>query len=597
MELRDYARGLRRHWLAILMMIIVGVGVAFGWAKLQTPLYEAAASGVIKTVAVPTGPQEQSLFGTNDTAAQNKVAAYLDLAGYREVAQNVITDLNLNTTPEQLVNLVTVTNPPGTTVLRIVAQGSSPASARALAEAWIRGMVKTIDKVYGTTGQPGSAAVNITPVGSASLPTSPVFPDLRTALLVGAVIGLGFGVGFALMRTASDRRVRAADEVEKKTDVAVVGTIPLSKQDDSEMRLFDPAAGRQGPGFAVAEAMRTLRTNLQFMDVDNPPRTIVVTSPLPGDGKSTIACNLALTLAENGSNVVLVDGDLRRSKVAQTMGLSSSAGLSDILAGRADIGDVLQRAPQSENLYVLAAGSVPPNPSEVLGSARMKAVLEELAAHSTVIIDAPPLIPVTDGAVLTHQADGALIVVSVGKTTYDLVEKALDTLRKARGRALGIVLNKVPLKGADASPYSYEYRRQYGADPVADEAAAPPIPVRIPSVTAGSRSITPAPAILVGDPALAAPPEQASIPTAQEPVAAVPASKKQAVAASKNAETEAPPVAAVAGSLHLVAPADASDADENIGLSAFDSLLNADSPENATDASGTTARRHRARRG
>jgi capsular exopolysaccharide synthesis family protein len=163
--------------------------------------------------------------------------------------------------------------------------------------------------------------------------------------------------------------------------------------------------------------------------------------------------------------VVLVDGDLRRSTVATTMGLPGGAGLSDVLSGRAELAEVLQRTPRSPNLYVLTAGSVPPNPSEVLGSGRMRKLLADLAVHATVIVDAPPLLPVTDGAVLTHQADGAIVVVSLGKTTYDLLEKALDTLQKSNGRALGIVLNKAPLKGADASPYSYEYRREYGTAP------------------------------------------------------------------------------------------------------------------------------------
>jgi len=210
------------------------------------------------------------------------------------------------------------------------------------------------------------------------------------------------------------------------------------------------------------------------MDVDHPPKTIVVTSPLPGDGKSTVACNLALTMAAAGTTVVLVDGDLRRSMVATTMGLPGGAGLSDVLAGRATLVEVLQRTPKSNNLLVLAAGSVPPNPSEVLGSERMHVLLADLTKHATVIIDAPPLLPVTDGAVLTHQADGALVVVTLGKTTHDLLDKALDTLQKARGRALGIVLNKAPLRGADASPYSYAYRREYAsASPLAAE---PPIP-------------------------------------------------------------------------------------------------------------------------
>jgi capsular exopolysaccharide synthesis family protein len=207
------------------------------------------------------------------------------------------------------------------------------------------------------------------------------------------------------------------------------------------------------------------------MDVDNPPRTIVVTSPLPSDGKSTIACNLALTLAAGGTPVVLVDGDLRRSTVATTMGLPGGAGLSDVLSGRAELAEVLQRTPRSPNLYVLTAGSVPPNPSEVLGSGRMRKLLADLAVHATVIVDAPPLLPVTDGAVLTHQADGAIVVVSMGKTTYDLLEKSLDTLQKSSGRALGIVLNKAPLKGADASPYSYEDRREYGRAATAEPEA------------------------------------------------------------------------------------------------------------------------------
>lgn len=467
MELRDYIRGLRRHWLAIALLVLVGVGASYLWVQLQTPVYQATTSGFVKSV----GTSDQTLTGGLDPAAQSKVASYLDIAGWRDVAEYVIDDLGLDTTPEELVTHVAVTNTPDTVILKISAEGPSPIAARDLAESWVRGMAATIDQFEGT-GAPGSAPVNIVAGEAASLPTDPLFPDLRTSLIVGGVIGLGFGLAFALMRTASDRRIRAADEVEQKTEVAVVGTIPLVKQANARTRVFDPASSRDGPGFAVAEAMRTLRTNLQFMDVDNPPRVIVVTSPLPGDGKSTIACNLALTLAAGGSKVVLVDGDLRRSTVAETMGVSSGAGLSDVLAGRADVVDVLQRAPQSSNLFVLAAGTAPPNPSEVLGSARMKALLEDLAVYSTVIVDAPPLIPVTDGAVLTHQADGALLVVSLGKTTYDLVEKALDTLQKARGRALGIVLNKAPLKGVDASPYSYEYQRQYTKSTDRDEAAA-----------------------------------------------------------------------------------------------------------------------------
>jgi capsular exopolysaccharide synthesis family protein len=285
------------------------------------------------------------------------------------------------------------------------------------------------------------------------------------------VLGLGFGIAFALIRTVSDRRIRIADDIEARTGVSVVGTIPVAEGLTRDSRIIAPAdPTAKGNRFAVSESFRSLRTNLQFMDVDDPPRTIVVTSPLPGDGKSMVAANIAVALAESGRPVVLVDGDLRRSTVAKTFGLPGGAGLTDVLAGRAELIDVMHRTPVSEHLVVLTSGSVPPNPSEVLGSARMRTVLSDLAKHAMVIVDAPPLLPVTDSAILAHQTDGAIIVVGLGKTTYDLVAKAQDALAKASGRVLGIVLNRAPLKGADASPY-YDYRKGY--NPRTPEAAEP----------------------------------------------------------------------------------------------------------------------------
>lgn len=469
MELRDYIRGLRRHWIAVVLMTIVGVAVSYGWYAVQTPVYEATAVGLVKTREVALADEaNQSLLATaNDTVARGKVPTYLDMATWKPVADRVIEGLGLSTTPDQIVTRIGLENPENTNIIRVTASAGSPEDAAALAQSWLEALAVQIDEVEGD-GTAGSAPVSIFVTGSAILPQTPVYPDLQTALIVGGVLGLGAGIAFALMRTASDRRIRAADDVEARTGLPVVGSIPLTDV-SADSRLLDAGSLRDSKTrFAVSEALRTLRTNLQFMDVDNPPRIIVVTSPLPSDGKSTIACNLAVTLAASGKAVVLVDGDLRRPTVANTMGLPGSVGLSDVLAGRAEIADVLQSTTRVANLFVLAAGSTPPNPSEVLGSERMRALIHDLAKHATVIIDAPPLLPVTDGAVLTHQADGALLVVSMGKTTYDLLDKALDTIGKAGGRALGVVLNKVPLKGIDASAYSYEYRREYTA-PTSDD--------------------------------------------------------------------------------------------------------------------------------
>jgi capsular exopolysaccharide synthesis family protein len=474
MELRDYLRGLRRHWLAVVLMTLVGAGVAYGWYLLQSPVYQATAIGLVQTRSVGEAAVENENLVSNpalDSYARAKVPTYMDMATWKPVAERAIAQLGLSDSPEQVITRVTIENPSDTSIIRITANGSSPAEAAALAQAWLDSLTAQIDETEGNQSA-GSSPITIYVTASATLPSTPVFPDLQTSLIVGTVLGLGVGIAFALMRTASDRRIRAADDVESRTGLPIVGTIPLTDA-AADTRLFDSnTLSEKGSRFAVAEALRAMRTNLQFMDADNPPRTIVVTSPVPSDGKSTIACNLALTLAAGGRKVVLLDGDLRRSTVAKTMGLPGGAGLSDVLSGRAELSEVLQRTTLSENLFVLTAGSAPPNPSEVLGSERMHHLLEDLAKHAMVIIDAPPLLPVTDGAVLAHQADGALLVVSLGKTTYDLLDKAVDTLGKAGGRALGVVLNKAPLRGADASAYSYEYRREYSAG-VERGAAAP----------------------------------------------------------------------------------------------------------------------------
>lgn len=455
MEIRDYLRAVRRHWIAIFLMTVLGLGVAWGWAAMQTPVYQSTASGFVKTRTLNDG---QILTPQNeDSFARTKVPTYLEMAGWRSVGEKAAEVLGVSTPPQHLLSRITVDNPASTNIIRISAQGASPESARDLADAWMQALIETIDENDGT-GEPNTSPVTILPAESGSLPTAAIFPSYQTALMVGGVLGLGGGIAFAMLRAISDRRIRATDDVESRLNVPVVGTIPRVDGLEVERRIVAGTDNEHRTGFAVREALRVLRTNLQFMNVDNPPRMIVVTSALPGEGKSTVAANLAMTLAAAGSPVALVDGDLRRPTVAKTMGLLSGAGLTDVLAGRAELRDVAQRTPDAPNLVVLTAGTIPPNPSEVLGSERMKTLLRDLAARATVIIDAPPLLAVTDAAVLTHQADGALLVTTVGRTTYDLVEKALGALEKVRGHILGLVLNRAPMSGADAGVYAYEYQ-------------------------------------------------------------------------------------------------------------------------------------------
>ncbi|WEO78034.1 polysaccharide biosynthesis tyrosine autokinase [Cryobacterium sp. SO2] len=474
MELEDYLRALRPHWWAILLITLLGTGIGYGWTLVQDEVFQADVTGVVQPIG--TEGVNEEIIAQN--LAMSKVVAYVEYGSSRSVAERAIESLDLATSPEALVQRVSVTNPLDTAIIKVTASAGTPVQARDLANAWLAGMVAEINEIEGGTGETtdaaptGSTAVlALVPIDSARLASTPSFPNVRLTLALGALIGLALGVAYALVRHTLDRRIRSAETVEQLTGVPVVGRIPLNHDftADNHIVPLTTAQRRDAEGrrhsrddAATAEALRELRTNLQFMDVDNPPRVIVVTSPAPGDGKSTITANLAITIAASGQNVVLVDADLRRPTVSAMFGLPAGGGLSDVLAGRAALDDVMHRWVGADSMRILTAGNIPPNPSEVLGSARMMALIAQLAENAMVIIDAPPLLAVTDAAVLTGRADGAFVVVSAGKTTFDALTNALNILNRSKGRTMGVILNRVPRRGLGSDRYDYRYTYQSG---------------------------------------------------------------------------------------------------------------------------------------
>ena len=462
-ELRTYLRILRAHWIGVVLLTVLGVVTAFGWSLLQPRVYTADAGSYVSAVRA-SGSNDAGSALVAENLSKAKVKSFLDLGTWRSVAERAIEDLGIDASPESLVRRVKVTNPVDTVNIKVQASASTPEGARDLAEAWVRAMSAEIQALETNDGV-NEPTVQLVPGDSAELPTAPSSPNTRLALALGGLIGLALGIGYAVLRYVLDRRIRSAEAVERETGVAVVGLIPDEKSFTAENRLLpvDPSMsdGQSAKLFAISEAMRELRTNIRFMDVDNPPRVIVVSSPLPGDGKSTTSSNLAITLAANGEKVVLIDGDLRRPMIAKIFQLVGGVGLTDVLAERATFADIAQPVGSAGNLLVVGAGKLPPNPSEVLGSARMRALIRDLSQTHTVIIDAPPLLPVTDAAVLGHSADGVVVVASVGKTTFDALGKALQNLERAGARALGVVLNRVPRKRGGAGYYDYRYGGDY----------------------------------------------------------------------------------------------------------------------------------------
>lgn len=457
MEFSQLLRLFRRRWPLILACTLLAALLGAGWAAMQPRAYSASATGTVTASAPATDPSSAAVY---ENLAQSKVASYVQWAESRAVAQYVIDSLELDRTPEALVQNVTIRNPADTPVVIVEADAESPELARDIATAWIQGLAIEGAKLDGGSldGSEGAQPVLILQVTElAALPGEPVSPNLRLTLLVSVALGALAGVGVSMLLTMLDRRVRSVAQLEEAFELPVIGTIPQVKSGgaDDSLLVEEVAQGANSRGgfSRVAESLREIRTNLQYVHVDDPPRVVVVSSAVPGEGKSAVTANLALTMAAAGQPVVVIDADLRKPTVAKTFGLVEGVGLTDVLAGRAAVDDVVQTYNDMPNLLVIGAGRVPPNPSELLGTNAMRALLRELSAEAMVLIDAPPLVPVTDAAILAPLTDGIMVVASANSTSIDLVDKAIANLERVKVKPLGLILNRLRGSGAEYGYY------------------------------------------------------------------------------------------------------------------------------------------------
>ena len=464
MELRDYLRILHKNWIIILICTLAGVAGGAGVSLLMTPKYEATAELYVSVRSSDGGQAQELNQGT--TFARQAVQSYTTVVDKEIVTTRVIEELGLDVTPGQLAEQITATNELNTVVIGISVTNEDPALAANIANSVATNFIDVIVNELEKPDGASPSLVKIEPVQSAQIPATPIAPRVPLNVVLGALVGLALGIGIAVLRQLVDSKVRSTHDIAQITDRPVIGTIA-----------FDADAGRrplivhEEPKNPKAESYRALRTNLRFMDIENTRHSFVVTSSLPSEGKSTTSANIAIALAEQGAKVVLVDGDLRKPKVATTMGVDGSVGLTDLLSGRAEPKDVLQRWGRGR-LYVLPAGRIPPNPSELLGSHTMQQVHDQLLAeHDYVIIDAPPLLLVTDGAVLSELAHGTLLVVASGQTPRSALAGAVAQLEGIGSEVSGIVVTKVPTKGPDS--YAYGSYGAYGAYYGTDEAGNP----------------------------------------------------------------------------------------------------------------------------
>ncbi len=306
-------------------------------------------------------------------------------------------------------------------------------------------------------------------IDAATLPTYAVSPNRKRAFLIYLFLGLLTGVGSAVGLERLDDSVRSPLELGESFRLPVLGLIPAIKA--SEMRELPAGPGlnrivtHADPRSPVAEAYRSLRTNLAFAKSDRGLRTVVLTSPGPADGKSTTVANLAITFAQQGQKTLLVDADLRRAVLDRTFGVERTPGLTDVIIGEKKLSDAVSPT-QVPNLSVLPSGQLPPNPSELLGSSAMAEVIRQAKEqYDRVLFDSPPLLAVTDAAVLSTMVDGTILIARMGATQRKALWRAMAQLRAVRAPMLGGVLNDVSAQvGSYYGGYGYYYYYSYYGD-------------------------------------------------------------------------------------------------------------------------------------
>ena len=444
---------LRAKWVVLLVSTLGGGALALTFSLLITPVYEARVQFYV-TVA---GGDTAAAAYQGSLGAQQRVQSYAALVESTDIADRVLAEAQVDSSAKNLVQAVTANADPNTVLLEVTITDSDPQRATQLAKGYGQVLPEVINRLETPDGG-GPALAKLTVTNPPTLPEEPIEPRTEQNLAMGLALGLLIGAGAIIFTNSLDRTVKSAAQLEAITGKPVVGAIPYRPRNERGGKNAHTVQFREGHS-PSAEAFRRLRTNLQFLNVDNPPKTFVLTSPVATEGKSETAVNLGLVLAEAGNKVLIVEADLRRPRAVGYLSASENVGITNILTGQASFEDVVQETAY-EGVDLLGCGPLPPNPSELLASDTAQRLIEELGnTYDYVVIDSPPLLPVTDAALLARITDGALLVVRSNRTATEQVSTAVDNLAKADAELLGVitVANSSTKRGSAEYYESYYY--------------------------------------------------------------------------------------------------------------------------------------------
>jgi capsular exopolysaccharide synthesis family protein len=458
MELNRYLRVLRhRLWMILACPILAAVAAGITSFALP-PVYEAKVDLAVRPAQLLPSTDPNAAAVSSSTI----LATYALFTTEPPLLNKVIADLGLKTTPDELVKEVKVTPDTLALVLHIAVQDTNPALARDVANTLVADFiaeVKQIQQVETQSPNPRTGD-NFVVLSPAVLPTKPVSPSKTLDVVVAFVAGLLVAIGLAVLLDYLDQSIKSDEELTERLGLVSLGHVPF----------LVAGTGKSGELVALdvqsqaAEAYKALRTGILFSGIERDINELVVTSAGMAEGKSRTAANLAVVLAQAGYKTLLIDADFRRPSQHRIFGRIRNLGLSNLIVQDATEAESITAVEAVPNLWLLCSGPIPPNPSELLGSGRMRAVVANLVpAFNYVIIDTPPVNAVTDAPILAASARATILVVEQGRTTFPALGRAKQMLDRVGARTLGVVMNKVR---AASGSYAYEYG--YYATPARD---------------------------------------------------------------------------------------------------------------------------------
>lgn len=511
-DLRQYAN-LLIHWLwLILLFAIISASTAFYFSRRMTPYYQSTT-----TVLVNAAPATQATDYSSVMMSKQLTSTYSQMMAKDPALTEVINQLDLDFSTEDLKKMITLSVVHDTQLIQVAVESTDAELSANIANSIASVSAKQIEGIqsqrFSTSKKTledqmadlekqitiytelanitsnsdqkdrmenkvtqyreiysnlllsyeevrlseAQSVSSLVQIEVAKPKYVPVRPKVYRNSLLAAVVGFILITGIIFLREALNDTIKTPNEIVKKFQLPVLGIINhRTSKIDSPITMSEPRS-------PTSEAYRMLRTNINYASVDKPLHTIMITSPDPGEGKTTVTANLSVVMAQNGLRVFTIDCDLRHPKIHNYFGISNNSGMSNLFFQPGDVPYIYYQTMKMDNLSVITTGPLPPNPAELLSSQKMQSILKNISqASDVVLIDTPPVLAVTDASVLAPILDGVLLVVRPGRTRIRTLRLAIEQLKQVNAKILGVVINDVDLRG---KPYAYQYRyyRNYSA--------------------------------------------------------------------------------------------------------------------------------------